>query len=501
MKINELITEVLNQPYPIDWNLKKNNEWYGLAKDGEFHIQIKEFSPGYWSVLFRVGGSLEKTNAGDQFRIFATAKQGIAEWWKSNKTNVDGIMFSADKILDNSRATLYNRLAKQFATSIGYELEVSRGTKADIYNLKKPEVSENTNQRSKITEALDNPYPYTWTVDEEEEKIAVAEIDRGEKLEIYFEAFEEDHTWEITFKVDAELAATGQGDQFRIFATVVKAVKEWLQQMLSSKQPLRRITFRAFKDDENDTSREKLYSRFAKRITDTIGFKFSKKDYGDEVAFNMDNPDYQPMEENQKPVIDMLEEAMITVSNFLDETGKLSESSNDWNQYNELVSRISSEKPIIGSEYAVLNLVSVPTAKFILTQGHATPVRLNKIDNSKSYTQYEFDLGDKIVKYPGDDRSGDRLSQTFFYKNSQDLQKTLAFIALSLDNWDIRNKLNENFADGKKKGKSRPGRFKRAGVSCKGSVTSLRKKAKNSSGEKQKGYHWCANMKSGRKKK
>ena len=60
---------------------------------------------------------------------------------------------------------------------------------------------------------------------------------------------------------------------------------------------------------------------------------------------------------------------------------------------------------------------------------------------------------------------------------------------------------NENFADGKKKGKSRPGRVKRAGASCNGSVTSLRKRAKNSSGEKARMYHWCANMKSGRKKK
>ena len=59
----------------------------------------------------------------------------------------------------------------------------------------------------------------------------------------------------------------------------------------------------------------------------------------------------------------------------------------------------------------------------------------------------------------------------------------------------------ENFKDGKVKGKSRPGRVKRAGASCKGSVTSLRKKAKNSSGEKSKMYHWCANMKAGRKKK
>ena len=59
----------------------------------------------------------------------------------------------------------------------------------------------------------------------------------------------------------------------------------------------------------------------------------------------------------------------------------------------------------------------------------------------------------------------------------------------------------ENFADGKKKGKSRPGRVKRSGASCKGSVTSLRKKAKKASGERKKMYHWCANMKSGRKKK
>ena len=62
------------------------------------------------------------------------------------------------------------------------------------------------------------------------------------------------------------------------------------------------------------------------------------------------------------------------------------------------------------------------------------------------------------------------------------------------------DELDENFADGKKKGKSRPGRVKRSGASCNGSVTALRKRAKNSSGEKAKMYHWCANMKSGKKK-
>ena len=60
--------------------------------------------------------------------------------------------------------------------------------------------------------------------------------------------------------------------------------------------------------------------------------------------------------------------------------------------------------------------------------------------------------------------------------------------------------MNENFADGRVKGKSRPGRVKRAGASCDGSVTDLRRRAKKASGEKARMYHWCANMKSGRKK-
>jgi len=63
----------------------------------------------------------------------------------------------------------------------------------------------------------------------------------------------------------------------------------------------------------------------------------------------------------------------------------------------------------------------------------------------------------------------------------------------------VQQMFGENFKDGKKKGKSRPGRVKKSGASCSGSVTSLRKKAK-AGGEKGKMYHWCANMKSGKKK-
>ena len=65
--------------------------------------------------------------------------------------------------------------------------------------------------------------------------------------------------------------------------------------------------------------------------------------------------------------------------------------------------------------------------------------------------------------------------------------------------FQVPDNIIENFADGKVKGRSRPGRVKRAGASCNGSVTDLRQRAKNASGEKAKMYHWCANMKSGKK--
>ena len=63
---------------------------------------------------------------------------------------------------------------------------------------------------------------------------------------------------------------------------------------------------------------------------------------------------------------------------------------------------------------------------------------------------------------------------------------------------ELEDFLNENFKDGKKPG--RKGLAKRSGVDCSKPVGELRKIAKNSSGEKQRMAHFCANMKSGRKK-
>jgi hypothetical protein len=64
--------------------------------------------------------------------------------------------------------------------------------------------------------------------------------------------------------------------------------------------------------------------------------------------------------------------------------------------------------------------------------------------------------------------------------------------------WKPSAPVQENFTDGKNPG--RKGLAKRSGVNCKQSISKLRQVAKNSSGERQRMAHWCANMKSGKKK-
>lgn len=91
----------------------------------------------------------------------------------------------------------------------------------------------------------------------------------------------------------------------------------------------------------------------------------------------------------------------------------------------------------------------------------------------------------------------------FVYKNRYEDKGNISYVILDpsqvkvLEVFTVGDELTaENFADGKKPG--RKGLAKRSGVDCSKSETELRKIAKNSSGEKQRMAHWCANMKSGK---
>jgi len=132
------------------------------------------------------------------------------------------------------------------------------------------------------------------------------------------------------------------------------------------------------------------------------------------------------------------------------------------------------------------------------------PAGTIKVDVSDMYDWYK--LGQKISDLdsiqPGE--LGQGPPSTVFAFGSEDLenQYSHALTRLGLKTHDLdepgEEDLDENFADGKNPG--RKGLSKRVGVNTKASVSSLRKTAKNSSGEKQRMAHWLANMKAGRAK-
>ena len=126
----------------------------------------------------------------------------------------------------------------------------------------------------------------------------------------------------------------------------------------------------------------------------------------------------------------------------------------------------------------------------------------------------EIDLANALDTMAKNAENGQRLKDVFIMRNKHrmtfkqiggeigtgtDRARQVYLRSLRKLKFLLKDYVGENFADGKRKGKSRPGRVKKAGASCKGSVTDLRAKAKKYSGEKGKMYHWCANMKGGKK--
>ncbi len=85
------------------------------------------------------------------------------------------------------------------------------------------------------------------------------------------------------------------------------------------------------------------------------------------------------------------------------------------------------------------------------------------------------------------------------YANTKGLKPNVVLNPIALDRLTVEGQQDvaENFANGEKPG--RKGLAKRSGVDCSKSETELRKIASDSSGERQRMAHWCANMKGGKK--
>ena len=155
--------------------------------------------------------------------------------------------------------------------------------------------------KESITEAFDNPYPYTWDSTQDryaefgnDSFLAKAEMDMGE-LMVMFTLGKPGVSWTIDFAVDGSMDKTGDGDQFRIFATVVTVIKDWMANKVDLSK-VTQIDFSSDKDGAAEDSRSKLYKRFGQQLASKLGWNLEVTDRGQFASFKIKNPN-APIEE------------------------------------------------------------------------------------------------------------------------------------------------------------------------------------------------------------
>ena len=135
-----------------------------------------------------------------------------------------------------------------------------------------------------ITELFEKPYRWQLKKDDEKRVMYQAVTDTGDRLRIDFEKWSGGIV-NLSFSVDGSVGITGQGDAFKIMATVLDVIKDFIK----NHEP-KRIKFTADKEEgesEEWESREKLYSKMIERFAKKVGYKvkFNKNKFG--TVFNL----------------------------------------------------------------------------------------------------------------------------------------------------------------------------------------------------------------------
>jgi hypothetical protein len=318
-----------------------------------------------------------------------------------------------------------------------------------------------------VTEAFDQSYPIDkWEETEYGDVDASVHLPDGTWLNIMFNLEQNDDGEEsvvIRFDRGGSEEITDGGDAQRIFATVLSAIQEYLRDY----QPLR-INFLATKKvvpGQKAASRFKLYDRMIQRYANSWGYRFFRVDNGQAVIYEL-----------------------IRLKQGVAEGFSNDMSTEDMIEYLK-----QHHDKNLHSDY--LNHLTNTNSKFVLKNIPLTSIRteLSGLDRAKveQYKKMDFSKAPPIV-IGSDGNILDGYHRANVAK-ALGIPTIKAYVGIK-----GQQGVAENFDDGKKPG--RKGLAKRVGVDCKQSISKLRNIAANSSGERQRMAHWCANMKSGKKK-
>ena len=319
-----------------------------------------------------------------------------------------------------------------------------------------------------VTELFQPGKDWKWSFQGSEEAVAVFQV--GE-VSYMFHAYGADGEWEAEFKRHGskldriqKFGLTGTGNSAEVMSTVVDIMRAFLEKY---KDKIQVLTFSAKED-----SRQGLYARMVKRLLPDWTMKQSGEHFV-LVAPKQDVTETWGVEKYAIPL--PIGEYLAVGSDEFAPPGNYKSAEDLHDEVYDLIDA--------GVEPEV---VAVDPKTLLATQDWLS----NAGGDDPLFDEYP----DKPVIY----KKAGKLYILDGHHRTTRAWKAGRPISVYLFGDDQQNELDENFADGKKPG--RKGLAKRMGVNTKASVSSLRKTAKNSSGEKQRMAHWLANMKAGRAK-
>jgi hypothetical protein len=318
-RIIAMTNEALDTPYSYDWDHLPNDDYNAVAElpDGSLlEIGFSEMDRGETRVDFTRNDSADVTNEGDAFRIFATVMAALKDY--VDKFQPNKISFSAAKMLSRndelvsyaSRAKLYKRLVQMYASKLGYTPTViDEPNKAWVdFTLKKIRTTE------QIDEAFDTPYPYDWdyTNLKNGAVVATTTLPNGDPIHINFDKLGDRGVY-VEFMRNGSIGTTGEGDAYRIFATVLSAIQQYVDEFkpalirfvamkdetesstskknsISQKFQSRKNSKDVKSTDQSGESRIKLYNRMVKMLATKTGYTPSITPGIDEYSYKLAKP-------------------------------------------------------------------------------------------------------------------------------------------------------------------------------------------------------------------
>jgi len=139
-------------------------------------------------------------------------------------------------------------------------------------------------ESTQLNELFDKKYNWTWNAAPPgQTTYARFTTDSGETINSAFEPLPRGMGVEFEFTRGGSSNVTGGGDAFKIFATVMAQLAEYVEKY----QP-KRVKFTAEKNtynDSNETARIKLYTRLVKKFAAGLGYSFKTSDMSRGVNF------------------------------------------------------------------------------------------------------------------------------------------------------------------------------------------------------------------------